>query len=200
MLARVCASGRPEIREIRASHKRELDRLIATFERRRAEVHGPRVAASLRVAGVDTFALASARGTSTSYDASKENRRAHRRDFEREGASAAEKEKDFFAYLEAFQRGTGELRKRAKALGFGDDQIDDALDEDDPKAALVALLDETPPLPAASQSLSSGDGPAEQQKLIGADAAALHEGPVGCPICCEPRPRQHFYGGGDGGR
>lgn len=106
-----------EIREIRASHKRELDRLIATFERRRAEVHGPRVAASLRVAGVDTFALASARGTSTSYDASKENRRAHRRDFEREGASAAEKEKDFFAYLEAFQRGTGELRKRATSGG-----------------------------------------------------------------------------------
>ena len=109
-----------EIREIRASHKRELDRLIAHFERRRAEVHGPRVATSMRVAGVDTFAFASssARGTSASYDASKENRRARMsRDFAREGASAAEKEKDFFAYLEAFQRGTGELRKRATSGG-----------------------------------------------------------------------------------
>lgn len=109
-----------EIREIRTSHKRELDRLIATFERRRAETHGPRVAASLRVAGVDTFAFASssARGTSASYDASKENSRARiSRDFAREGASAAEKEKDFFAYLEAFQRSTGELRKRATSGG-----------------------------------------------------------------------------------
>ena len=106
-----------EIREIRASHKRELDRLIARFERRRAEVHGPRVDSSLRVAGVDTSAFAYKRGTNTSYDASKENRRALRRDSEREKESAAEKEKDFFAYLEAFQRNTGELRKRATISG-----------------------------------------------------------------------------------
>jgi hypothetical protein len=106
-----------EIREIRASHKRELDRLIAHFERRRAEVHGPRVDSSLRIAGVDTSAFVSKHRTNTSYDASKENRRALRRDSEREKESAAEKEKDFFAYLEAFQRNTGELRKRATISG-----------------------------------------------------------------------------------
>ena len=108
-----------EIREIRASHKRELDRLIAHFERRRAEVHGPRVVKALRYAGVDTSAFASKPRTNTSYDASKENRRLYRLDSERESekSSAAEKEKDFFAYLEAFQRNTGELRKRATISG-----------------------------------------------------------------------------------
>jgi hypothetical protein len=107
-----------EIREIRASHKRELDRLIAHFERRRAEVHGPRVATSMRVAGVDTSAFAYKPRTSTSYDASKENRRLYRLNSERETeGNAAEKEKDFFAYLEAFQRNTGELRKRATISG-----------------------------------------------------------------------------------
>jgi hypothetical protein len=107
-----------EIREIRASHKRELDRLIAHFERRRAEVHGPRVDSSLRIAGVDTSAFVSKHRTNTSsFSASKENRRALRRDSEREKESAAEKEKDFFAYLEAFQRNTGELRKRATISG-----------------------------------------------------------------------------------
>ena len=35
----------------------------------------------------------------------------------RERAEAAEKEKDFFAYLEAFQRNTGALRKRATSGG-----------------------------------------------------------------------------------
>ena len=109
-----------EIREIRASHKRELDRLIAHFERRRAEVHGPRVAKALRVAGVDTSAFASKPKTNTSsFSASKENRRLYRLNPERESekSSAAEKEKDFFAYLEAFQRNTGELRKRATISG-----------------------------------------------------------------------------------
>ena len=107
-----------EIGEIRASHKRELDRLIAHFERRRAEVHGPRVATSMRVAGVDTSAFAYKPRTSTSYDASKENRRLYRLNSERETeGNAAEKEKDFFAYLEAFQRNTGELRKRATISG-----------------------------------------------------------------------------------
>jgi hypothetical protein len=108
-----------EIREIRASHKRELDRLIAHFERRRAEVHGPRVDSSLRIAGVDTSAFVSKHRTNTSsFSASKENRRLYRINSERESESnAAEKEKDFFSYLEAFQRNTGELRKRATISG-----------------------------------------------------------------------------------
>ena len=111
-----------EIREIRASHKRELDRLIAGFERRRAEVHGPRHTASLRAAGVDPHgSLRPSLATASSAYASKENAFSfvgsseERRTKER--AEAAEKEKDFFAYLEAFQRNTGALRKRATSGG-----------------------------------------------------------------------------------
>jgi hypothetical protein len=111
-----------EIREIRASHKRELDRLIAGFERRRAEVHGPRHTASLRAAGVDPHgSLWPSLATASSAYASKENAFSfvgsseERRTKER--AEAAEKEKDFFAYLEAFQRNTGALRKRATSGG-----------------------------------------------------------------------------------
>jgi hypothetical protein len=111
-----------EIREMRASHKRELDRLIAGFERRRAEVHGPRHTASLRAAGVDPHgSLWPSLATASSAYASKENAFSfvgsseERRTKER--AEAAEKEKDFFAYLEAFQRNTGALRKRSTSGG-----------------------------------------------------------------------------------
>jgi len=113
-----------EIREIRASHKRELDRLIAGFERRRAEVHGPRHTASLRFAGVNSVKnpLRPSLATASSAYASKENAfsflgGASEERRTRERAEAAEKEKDFFAYLEAFQRNTGALRKRATSGG-----------------------------------------------------------------------------------
>jgi hypothetical protein len=114
-----------EIREIRASHKRELDRLIAGFERRRAEVHGPRHTASLRAAGVSVKnphgSLRPSLATASSAYASKENAFSFVGSSEerrtRERAEAAEKEKDFFAYLEAFQRNTGALRKRSTSGG-----------------------------------------------------------------------------------
>jgi len=114
-----------EIREMRASHKRELDRLIAGFERRRAEVHGPRHTASLRAAGVSVKnphgSLRPSLATASSAYASKENAFSFVGSSEerrtRERAEAAEKEKDFFAYLEAFQRNTGALRKRSTSGG-----------------------------------------------------------------------------------
>ena len=114
-----------EVREIRASHKRELDRLVAGFERRRAEVRAPRAAASLRVAGAsEGFPLPATRPplmmkrpsafeNARVFDAEGGASRLRVPERERTESSAAEKERDFFAYLEAFQRGTSELRRRA---------------------------------------------------------------------------------------
>ena len=45
---------------------------------------------------------------------------------------------------------TGALRKRAREVGVGEDAMDDAADEEDPRAALIALIVAASPVPEAA--------------------------------------------------
>ena len=112
-----------EVREIRASHKRELDRLIAGLERRRAEVRRPRAKAAPRAAGAEPLSTLRPTIARPFVEHASNEKRANAlgsnalRAHGRANATAAEKEGDFFAYLEAFQRGTSALRVRATRGG-----------------------------------------------------------------------------------
>ena len=98
--------------EMRRAHRRELDDLVVSFERRRAE-WAPRAAEKLERAGTSpgTKAQTLARprwsgggGIGGGIGAG----------VVRRGADPREKEKDFFEYLEKFQRQTDALRLRAE--------------------------------------------------------------------------------------
>ena len=96
--------------EMRRAHRRELDDLVVSFERRRAE-WAPKAAEKLERAGTSpgtrTRTLARPRwsggiGIGTGVV---------RRDA---NSNARDEEKDFFGYLEKFQRQTDALRRRAE--------------------------------------------------------------------------------------
>ena len=114
-----------EIRELRASHRRELDGLIRDFETRRLEVRGSRAKRGSWTTGIDVPRL-DVRGLESGISKARSPLRSEAfrprsgDDFqtrvEREKrAEPEEKETDFFSRLEAFQRNTSELRKRVSS-------------------------------------------------------------------------------------
>ena len=96
--------------EMRRAHRRELDDLVVSFERRRAE-WAPKAAEKLERAGTSpgtrTRTLARPRWSGgIGIGAGVVRRDAN--------SSARDEEKDFFGYLEKFQRQTDALRRRAE--------------------------------------------------------------------------------------
>jgi hypothetical protein len=98
--------------EMRRAHRRELDDLVVSFERRRAE-WAPRAAEKLERAGTSpgtkAQTLARPRWSGGGGIGGEIGAGVVRR-----GADPREKEKDFFEYLEKFQRQTDALRLRAE--------------------------------------------------------------------------------------
>ncbi|KOO53269.1 hypothetical protein Ctob_015770 [Chrysochromulina tobinii] len=96
----------------------------------------------------------------------------------------------------------GELMRRARLAGAAPEEIEDAVDSDEPKVALLALIEAT--LPAGSEAPRLADG------SLGGGGGGVNEAPddgmlgvnddgmLGCGICTEQRPRKHFYGGRTG--
>ena len=127
-----------ELRELRASHRRELDQLIGGFEKRRAE-REPRVNKALQTAGVDetryfNAVLGGTSQTKYSYEPgfgsrvptgrSPQRKGLHRHPSipltsynkpEREKEFNEKKETDFFEYLESFQKKSAAMRRRINA-------------------------------------------------------------------------------------
>ena len=96
--------------EMRRAHRRELDDLVVSFERRRAE-WAPKAAEKLERAGTSpgtrTRTLARPRWSGgIGIGAGVVRRDAN--------SNARDEEKDFFGYLEKFQRQTDALRRRAE--------------------------------------------------------------------------------------
>jgi hypothetical protein len=120
-----------EVKEMRDSHRRELDNLINDFERRQAERAGGQIR-NLQKSGTDVGYFSAALGTpgfgsrvSTGRSPQKPayQRQIHRPDdrsnsnkqpqFESRDAKA--KEANFFEYLETFQKKTAAMRRRIHA-------------------------------------------------------------------------------------
>ena len=83
----------------------------------------------------------------------------------------------------------GELRRRARAEGHSEEEVDEALDSDDPAASLVAMI---------SSGRATRVGTPELVCIPCTSPEEEDDGLLSCPICCERRPPNAFYGGATG--